>query len=89
MPQYKLRIKHDQEPPEEWSRVLVTFAGFGGIKLIEEFTMECIIEAGPVTKKMIEEYMGDYLDIFPYTPGEYTDASVKDEYNSAYKWWKS
>jgi hypothetical protein len=88
LPQYKLRVKRGEEPPEEWSRLLVTFAGVGGIRLIEEYTMECVIEAGPVTRKMIEDYIGDYVDIFPYTPGEHTDLSIKDEYDEAKNWWR-
>ena len=87
--QYKIRVKKGQEPPEEWSRLLVTFAGVGGIKLLQEFTMECIVEAGPVTYRMMEEYIGDYVDIFEYH-GEPTDLDeIKEERDDAYNWWKS
>lgn len=89
MQQYKLRVKSGEEPPEDWSRVLVSFAGHGGIRLINTFVMECIVEAGPITRKMLEDYLGDYVDIFEYEPGDHTDISVKKKRDPAEIWWRT
>jgi hypothetical protein len=89
MKQYKLRVRSGEEAPEDWSRVLVSYAGHGGIRIIQEFVMECIVEAGPVTKKMIEANLGDYVDIFEYEPGEHTPMEVKKKRDPAEVWWKT
>ena len=87
-PKYKLRVKSGVEPPEEWSRMLVSFAGFGGIRLVKEFEMECIVEAGPITIGRIRQFLNDEIDIFDYVEGEHTDLDDVKEMDDAYNWWK-
>ena len=84
LPQYKIRVKANQEPPEDWTRVLVPFAGTSGLKILQMFTKEVIVESGSMTIGRIEATFGDIFDIFPYH-GEHTQ---KDDVESEDKpWW--
>ena len=89
MEKYKLRVKPNQEPPEEWSRVLVPFAD-GGLRIIDTFIMECIVEISPITLGYMEPALRNYVDFIPYKEGEHTDREViMEEREKAYNWWKT
>lgn len=73
---YRLHVKHGEDAPEEWGRVLVPFAGSSGLRLHEEFVRDCIIEAGPLLIKEIIAHLGDVVECFDYDPAE-RDALVR------------
>ena len=64
---FRLHAKENQEPPDDWSRVLIPFAGTG-LRLLEEYTKDCIIEAGPLLIKDIMRHLGEYIELFDYDP---------------------
>ena len=67
---YRLHVKKGEEPPEDWGRVLVPFAGASGLRIEEEFARDCIIKCGPLIIKDIERYLSGVVDVFEYHPEE-------------------
>ncbi len=66
---YRLHVKKGIDPPEDWTRVLVPFAG-SGLRLHEEFRDDCVIEAGPLLIKQIMGVLDGYIELFDYDPSE-------------------
>ncbi len=66
---YRLHVKPGEESPEDWGRVLVPFAGTG-LRLREEFTHDCVIEAGPLLIQEIMGHLRDYVECYDYDPAE-------------------
>lgn len=66
---YRLHVKKGIEAPEDWSRVLIPFAGTG-LRLKEMFARDCVIEASPLLLKEILNQLGEYLEPFDYDPME-------------------
>ena len=67
---YRLHVKKGEEPPEDWGRVLVPFAGASGLRIHEEFSRDCIINCGPIVIKDIERYLTGVIEVFEYNPEE-------------------
>ena len=85
LPKYKIRVKAGMEPPEDWTRVLVPFAGTSGLKILETFVNEVIIESGPITVGRIKDIFQDSLDVFEYTPGKHTEKTELE--TTGDEWW--
>lgn len=64
---YRLHLRDGIEPPEDWGRILIPFAG-AGLRLHEEFVKDCIIEAGPIIIKDIMSHLLEYVELFDYDP---------------------
>lgn len=88
MDKYKLRVKRGEEPPEEWSRVLVPFAD-GGLEIVETFTMECIINVSPLTLERMEPALKHYVDFIEYDGTHTSRGTILDDNTSTYNWWKT
>ena len=68
MKYYRLHVKKGEDPPEDWGRVLVPFAGASGLRIHEESITNCIIMCGPIIIKEIERYLNDVIEVFDYDP---------------------
>jgi hypothetical protein len=84
MPLYRLHVKKDVECPEDWSRVLVPFAGTG-LRLVEEFKFDCVIDASPILLQQIMSQLGEWIESHNYDPSERDRVSKWDE-DEAYSW---
>jgi len=72
LPRYRLHLKDGVDSPEDgWGRILVFYATPGaGLRILEEYTRDCIIECGPITRNTIAEHLYHVLDIFDDSPTE-------------------
>ena len=83
---FRLHVKKGVDEPEDWGRVLVPFAGTG-LRLVEEFHRDCIIEAGPLLIKDIMHHLGEYVELFDYDPMEKESIRRQSEREEESSWW--
>ena len=66
---YRIHVKNGIENPEDWSRVLITFA-YGGLRIEEEFSRDCIVQAGPLVIRQLGESLSEYVEVCEYDDHE-------------------
>ena len=66
LPQFKLRVKPGAQTSPEWTRLLVPFSGTSGLRILQTFKHEAIVECGSVTRHQIETMLSDLITVIPY-----------------------
>jgi hypothetical protein len=66
---YRLHVKNGVDEPEDWTRVLIPFAGTG-LRIYDSFKRDVIIEAGPLLIKEIMGHLYQCVELFDYDPSQ-------------------